>query len=124
MGAAVLLPAILARFRALRALLAIADGFQAIRGDALLYQEILGGSGAPISQREVVLGGAALIAVAFHHYREVGILLEDLLEQRGVFCEGVAAIATDLAHVVVEERILRLLLQHVGAGEPRRGRRR
>src|SRR5580658_9104606 len=40
MRAAILLPASFVRFGALRAFLAVADGFQMIRGDAQLYQEV------------------------------------------------------------------------------------
>src|SRR5580700_2120813 len=71
MRAAVLLPASFVRFGTLRALLAVADGLEVIGGDAQLDQKILGGSSATIAQREIVLGGAALIAVAFHDHREV-----------------------------------------------------
>src|SRR5271166_5856224 len=82
MRAAVLLPASFVGFGTLRALLAVADGLQAIGGDAQLHQEILGGGGAAVTKREVVLGRTAFIAVAFDDHREVGILLEDLFEQR------------------------------------------
>src|SRR5277367_2327253 len=81
MRAAVLLPASFVGVGTLRAFLTVADGFQVIGGDAQLDQEVLGGGSAAIAQREVIFGGAALIAVAFDDHREVGILLEDLLEQ-------------------------------------------
>src|SRR5579862_5636914 len=106
MRAAVLLPAILGRLGALRPLLAVANGFQAIGRDAQLHQEILGRRRAPVAQRQVILRRSPLVAMAFHHHREVRVLLEDLLQQRGVMRQRVAPVGANFAHVEVEESIL------------------
>src|ERR1051325_9120718 len=63
--AAVLLPAVLAALAAERTLLAIAHGAQPLGADAEGRQVLLGGVGAPVAQRQVVVVGAALVGVAF-----------------------------------------------------------
>ena len=64
LGAAVLLPAGLGVVGAELLLLAVADNADAVGGDAGFDQRGLGGVGAILAQREVVLGGAAVVAVA------------------------------------------------------------
>src|SRR5580700_3147332 len=92
MRTTVLLPAIFARFGALRTLLTVADGLQTIRRDAQLHQEVLGRGCAAVAQRQVIFGRSAFVAVPFHHHREIRILLEDLFQQRCVLGEGVTSI--------------------------------
>src|SRR6478672_5442865 len=60
-------------------LLAIADRPQFVAGNAKGHQSILGFRTAAISQPEVVFGGAALVAITLHHYREIGMSRKDLL---------------------------------------------
>src|SRR5580704_8552184 len=64
MRAAVLLPARFVLVGTLRTLLAVADGFQLFAGNAQLRQEFLSGGGAPVAEGQVVLGGAAVVAMA------------------------------------------------------------
>src|ERR1700735_1926674 len=121
MRAPILLPAILARLGTLRPFLAITNGLQAIRRYALLDQEILGGGSAAIAQRQVIFSRSALVAMPFHHHREIRVLLEDLLQQCGIMRESVAPISANFAHIQIEEGILGLLLQQVRARKTRRG---
>src|SRR3954468_18038137 len=62
--AAVLGPGVLARAQGLGPFLAPADRRHPRRVDALGGEIILGSVGAPVTQREVVLAGAALVAMA------------------------------------------------------------
>src|ERR1041384_2370330 len=66
MIAAVLLPAILVGLRALRLLLAVADGLQGVCAHPSLEEGLLGGVGAALAQSQVVFGGTAFVAVAFN----------------------------------------------------------
>src|ERR1035441_5126516 len=62
--AAVLLPARLVVVGALRRFLAVSDGLQLVARDPQLDEEFLGGGGAPVAESQVVLGRAALVAMA------------------------------------------------------------
>src|ERR1051325_9372589 len=84
--AAIPLIAGLARVRADRPFLAVADGPDLVRGQPLLDVEIPEAGRATVAQTQVVFGRAALVAVPFDHYRESGILREDALEEFGVSC--------------------------------------
>src|ERR1019366_4825810 len=56
----------------LRAFLAVADGLQPVGGDAKSLQELFGGAGAAVAQPEVVLGGAAFVAMALDDDGRIG----------------------------------------------------
>src|SRR5437660_1665608 len=77
-GAAVLLPARFRRFGTNRLLLAEADGADAIRSHAGLGQRVLDGLRAVVTESDVVLGGAALVAVSLDREFDVGMLREPL----------------------------------------------
>ena len=73
----VLRPAGFGAFGAERLFLAVADGANAIRRNAQRDQRLLGGVGAIVAQRQVVLGRAALVAVALDGELDVGMLLQE-----------------------------------------------
>src|SRR5262245_22125527 len=62
--ATVLLPTGFVCIRALRTLLAVADRLQAVGRNAELGKELLGGSGAPVAETQVVFGRSALVAMS------------------------------------------------------------
>src|SRR5438445_7428789 len=62
--AAVARPAVLGRLLAERHFLAVGHGLEAVRRHPQGHQVVVGGLGAPLAQGEVVLDGAALVAVA------------------------------------------------------------
>jgi hypothetical protein len=49
--------------------------------------------------------------MAFHHDGEIRVLREELFQKPGVVRESLTSIGPDVALVVIEESILRLLLQ-------------
>src|SRR4029077_20082864 len=57
-------------------LLAVADRLDARRRDALGDQILAGGVGAALTERQIVLARAALVAVAFDGDRIVGVFLQ------------------------------------------------
>ena len=67
--AAVLLPAILIRVSALRLFLAVADGLERVRANAILLQGLLAASARRSPQSQVVLGGTAVITSCFQSER-------------------------------------------------------
>src|SRR5262245_2504384 len=102
MPAPVLLPTILVRFGAERFFLAIADCLDAAGADARLDERVLHGVGAIGSEREVVLGGAALVAVSFDGYVEICMLLQELR----IALNGRLLVAADIGLVIIEVDIL------------------
>ena len=84
MRAAVALVTRLGGVGARRPILAVADGPDLIGGDAQLHQEVFGGSGAAVTQAQVVLGRPALIAMPFEHHSKRWVVGEDLLQLSGV----------------------------------------
>src|SRR5581483_12185174 len=74
--APVLLPALLVGLGAERLLFAVADGLDAVGSNAGLHQGLLHGIGSVIAQRQVVLGGTALVTVPLNRELNVGVLLQ------------------------------------------------
>src|SRR5437870_1750981 len=77
-AAAILLPAVFGAFGAERFLLAVADGANAIARNTRADECTLDGIGAVVPQSQVVFGGTALVAVAFHGKMNVGMGREEL----------------------------------------------
>src|SRR5262245_49161209 len=71
-------PALLVGIRAHGDLLAVGDRLHAVRGHAQRDQVVVGRLGAPLAQRQVVLDGAALVAVALDRDLDEVELLERL----------------------------------------------
>src|SRR5437660_3317114 len=90
--APVFLPAGLVLFGALGTFLAVADGLQPVGGDAESSEELFGRTGAAVAQAEVVLGGAAFVAMAFDDDGGAGEIVEDSLERGGIAGQGIAGI--------------------------------
>src|SRR5437660_9296889 len=109
MAAPVLLPALLVGFGAERLLLAITDGIDATAVDAALSQSLFDSGGAFIAERQIVFRGAALVAVAFDHKSQVGMLLQKLrcLRQRSL------RIRAQVIAVIFEEHILHVAGKHL-----------
>src|SRR5260370_5677901 len=103
------------------ALLAVADGLDARRRDALGAQVLTGGVGAAFAERQVVLARAALVAMALDGDRIIGVFLQPL----GLTVQGLPAVLADVGHVGVEEHPIADVLAEIGdrAGGDRRGRR-
>src|SRR5271157_6372048 len=80
----VLLPARLVGLGANRPLLAVADGPQPVGRHPQLLQELLGATGAPVAEAEVVLRRAALVAIAFEHDGRAGEVRQDGLQSARV----------------------------------------
>src|SRR5258708_6476605 len=109
MAATVLLPASLVARGAERLLLAEAGGVEAIGTDAQRLEILLDGIGPANAKTQVVLRGAALVAMAFDGCfdRRVGFQ-----EVRG-FGESGAGVRTDIGLVVVEIGILNFSLKEL-----------
>src|SRR5580693_1236698 len=73
-GTAILLPAFFRRFGAEGLFLSITDHAQAIGSDPCLNERLLDGVGAALAERQVVLIGTALVAVAADQHLDVGVL--------------------------------------------------
>src|SRR5258706_15483766 len=95
---AVLLPATLARFQTRGLFLAVADRADAACRNGHGDEEVLDGVGALLAQTQVVLGGAALVAMSFNHHTHLGMRPQEfpVALQRG------ALIVADLVLVVIE----------------------
>ena len=78
MAAAVLLPAGLVALHAERLLFAVADGGDAVGGNAEGDEVLLGGVGATIAESEVVFGGAALVAMTLDGYFDLRVVLQEV----------------------------------------------
>src|SRR3989442_895660 len=76
--AAVLGPARLVRLRALRLFLAVGDDRDAAGLDAVSDEVVLGGLRAALAEREVVLHGAALVAVALDQHEVPRVRLQPI----------------------------------------------
>ncbi len=86
--------------------LAIADDSQLRIGNANAHQVFLGGLCPGIAQREIVLFGAALVAVAFDGQFVVGILLNDVAQLGGIGLQSRYGIGAKGVLVVVEIGVL------------------
>src|SRR4051812_49424298 len=85
-----------------RQLLAVADRRKTAGRDAERHQVILRGFRATRAEREVVLDGAALIAMPF----DLGPGARVLLQPGGVRAQHVTRLAVDLRRVVREVNVL------------------
>ena len=112
--AAVLLPAVFRLLGAEGALLAVGDGADPGRVDAERDQVLAGRVCAPVAEREVVLGRAAVVAVAFDQELRARVRLQPV----GVGGESRAGVVAQVGLVVVEERVLQVSLL-VQGGEVR-----
>ncbi len=92
-------------FHAERLFFAVADGVEAVRGNAEADKILLDGIGTAIAEGEVVFGGAALVAMTLDGDAHGGILLEE----GSVFLESRFGIATDFGAVVIEVGIANFL---------------
>ena len=111
--AAVLLPAGLVLFGAELTLLAVADDADAAGVDAGSDEGLLGGVGAVFAEGDVVLGGAAVVAVAGDEHLDVLVRIQI----GGGGGDGGLVGGTDVVAVVVEEEILDCGVEGgVGAG--------
>ena len=106
MDAPVLLPAGFVLLGTLRTFLAVADGLQPVGGNAESLEELFGGAGAAVAQSEVVLGGAAFVAMALDDDGRIGEIGQDGLERRGIPGESVAGVAANVGLIVVEVGVL------------------
>src|SRR5258706_1535793 len=89
-AAAILLPAGFVALVAEGLFFAEADGADAIGGEAQGDEILLDGAGAAIAEREVVLGGTALVAVAFDGDAELRVIAQEV-SGLGECCAGVRA---------------------------------
>src|SRR5947199_8643501 len=98
MAATILLPAGFGALHAERLLLAEADGAEAVGRDAQRDEILLDGTGAAITEAEVIFGRTTLIAMTFDGYLELWIALQEVGGPR----EGRASIGTNVSLVIVE----------------------
>src|SRR5262245_7876415 len=105
----ILRPARLGLLGADRALLAVRDERESARVDALRHEIVHRRLGPALAQRQVVLGGPALVTVALDQHELVGIRLE--VRRAGVEDLGVAR--TDVRLVEVEIDVLQRGVRHV-----------
>src|SRR5579863_4308739 len=119
MPAAVLLPASFVAFCAERFLLAVADRLDAAGADARRGELVLPRAGALVTERQVVLGGAALVAVSLNREVDVGMLREE----RHISLNRRALVGTNVRFVVVEVNVLDVLAEQVLVGNGRSRRR-
>src|SRR5207302_10947541 len=96
--AAILRPTRLGLLVANRPLLAIADDRDAIGLDALGDEIVHRRLRAPLAERQVVLVGAALVAVALDQQEVVGVRLQP----RRVRIEGLGVLGADIVLVKIE----------------------
>src|SRR5215471_13529486 len=80
-------------------LLPVADDAQAVAGDAERDEIRTRRCGAPLAQRQIVLGGPAFIAVSFDRDGPAGVALE----HAGVLVEHALPIATEVAAIELEK---------------------
>src|SRR5579862_4427792 len=125
MAAAILLPTSFVAFGAERFFFAVADRLDAAGADAKRGQSGLNRARALIAQRQVVLGGTALVAVSFNREIHVRMLSEELrigLYRRLLVSANVGLIVVkiDVLHVLIEQ----VLIGHIRGGRRRRRRLR
>src|SRR5690348_7634115 len=106
-AAAVLLPAGFVGLHAEGLFLAEADGAEIGGRDAQVDEILLDGVGAAIAQSEVVLGGAAFVAVAF----DDDLCIRITLEERSGLLERYAGVRADIGLVEVEVGIADFLCE-------------
>src|SRR5471030_412943 len=101
-----------------RPFLAVADGLNAVGGQALRNQVLADGRRAALAQCEVVLTRAALVAMAF----DGDLVVRVLLQPSSLLVQGRPAVGSDRRHVGVEVNAVTDILPEVGnrAGRDRR----
>src|SRR5947199_7995922 len=98
MRAAVLAVAVVARLAAEESFLAVADDRNPVRPDALSDEIVHRRARAPIAQREVVLGGAALVRVPLDENLPLGVGLQ----HHGVCFEDLRIFRPDIVPIELE----------------------
>ena len=93
-----------------------ADHVELRGGNAHLDQVVLGGAGTPVAERDVVLGGTALIAVALDGQLVVRVIFQDVAQFRGIGLQGLHGVGTQRGLVVVEIGIFDFGQKLVDAG--------
>ena len=106
-AAAILLVARFGGFIAEGLFFAVADGAEAVGGDAQGDEILFHGGGATISQAEVVFGGAALIAVAFDGGFNVWIGAKEF----GGGAESFASVGANVGFIQIEVRVFDFLAE-------------
>src|SRR5208282_1087661 len=112
MAAAVLLPAGFVGSRAEGLFLAVADGGEAVGRNAQADQILFDGVGAAIAESEVVLGGAAFIAMAFDGRADLRIVAKEI----GGLGEGLLGVCADVSLVVIEVGVAHFLEEELVQG--------
>jgi len=120
MAATILLPASFVAFCAERFFFAIADGLNPAGADARRREFVLNRAGALVAQSQVVVGGAALVAVSFNRNVDIGVLREE----RHVGLDGSPLVGANVGLVVVEIDVLNVLTKQVLVRNVRSWRRR
>src|SRR2546423_3462869 len=105
MASAILLPARFAMLVAERLFLAEADSAQAIGGNTERNEILFDGASATVAEREVVLGGAALVAVTLDGDTHLRVVAQEV---RGL-SEGFAGIGANITFVEVKISIAHFL---------------
>jgi len=108
MGSPIAAPASFGRFGTLRRFFAIADRREVRRRQAQLIQRGDGAGGAAVAQAQVVLGGTALVAMAFHGNLERGKFAEDDAQQLGIAAYRSGGFGREIEMVVGEEDVFQL----------------
>src|SRR6266849_9346391 len=106
-AAAILLPAGFVALGAEGLFFAEADGAEAIGGDAQRDEILLDGAGAAIAEREVVFGGAALVAVAFDGHAKLRIVAQEL----GGRGERLASVLANVGFVEIEVSVADCIIE-------------
>src|SRR5262244_1509696 len=105
MAAPVLLPAGLIAFHAERLFLTVADRAHPVGGNSLGNQELLHGRRSPVTESQVVLRGAAFVAVPLDGHLGLRIVAQEI---RGLG-QGFARIGPQVGLIQVEVRIANFL---------------
>src|SRR5262249_22800048 len=119
MIAAVFLPAIFIGLSTDPLLFALTDFAKRIRANSVLDERLTGGFGTVLAEREVVLGGAALVATAFNPHLPV-VLLDQL---RGLG-QRLLRVRTEVGFVIVKINVFDGLLEELFFRETGRLHRR
>src|SRR6202011_4538647 len=88
--------------------------------------ELLGGAGTAVAQPEVILGGAAFVAMSFNDDGRIGEIAQDALERGGILGENGAGVTANVGLIIVEISVLNVRREGLVDGDHRRrlGRRR
>src|SRR5438067_1920816 len=106
MTSPVLLPAGFILVGAHRRFLALADDLNAVAADAEVDEVVADGGGAALAEGEVVLGGAARVAVPLHHH----LRRRPALQPVGVLLQHRLGIVADCLRVEIEVGVAERLL--------------